>query len=272
MEWPETITRVQCISESGIESLPSRYIRPDEERPPKLRLLAEEIPIIDLVGLYDERRNKIMEDISGACREWGFFQVINHGVSAKLLMSEYNEGVLQLCKTLLSVFCENLGLPPDHLNEAFGGEEGIGISVRVNYYPVCPQPELTYGLSPHSDPGGITVLLQDDVVGLQVRKGDYWVAVGPVVDALTINLGDQMEILANGIYKSVEHSCLVNSKKERMSIAVFCNPNGDKEIGPLKELMDDSNPPRYGKMKFNEYRMFIRTSGPKGKSYLKSNI
>lgn len=346
MEWPETITRVQCISESGIESLPSRYIRPDQERPPKLRLLAEEIPIIDLAGLYDERRNKIMEDISGACREWGFFQVINHGVSAKLLMSvrevsreffclpleekqkhandpgtyvgygsrtgvqkdaildwgdyyyhnylplsireedrwpskpdeyrsimkEYCEGTLQLCKTLLSVFCENLGLPPDQLNEAFGGEEGIGISVRVNYYPVCPQPELTYGLSPHSDPGGITVLLQDDVVGLQVRKGDYWVAVRPVVDALTINLGDQMEILANGIYKSVEHSCLVNSKEERMSIAVFCNPNGDKEIGPLKELIDDSNPPRYGKMKFNDYRMFIRTSGPKGKSYLKSNI
>jgi isopenicillin N synthase-like dioxygenase len=109
-------------------------------------------------------------------------------------MKEYCEETLQLCRTLLSVFSENLGLPPDHLNEAFGREDGIGICVRANYYPVCPQPELTYGLFPHSDPGGITILLQDDVVGLQVRKGDYWVPVPPVADALTINLGDQMEV------------------------------------------------------------------------------
>jgi isopenicillin N synthase-like dioxygenase len=339
MEWPEPIQRVQCISESGIECLPSRYIRPDDEKPTKLRLVAEDIPIVDLSGLYDERRNKTVEEISDACKEWGFFQVINHGVSAELLMAgrevsreffrlpleekqkhandpqtyvgygsrtgvqkgaildwgdyffhhflplcireehrwpskpeeyrtrmkEYCEETLQLCRTLLSVFSENLGLPPDHLNEAFGREDGIGICVRANYYPVCPQPELTYGLFPHSDPGGITILLQDDVVGLQVRKGDYWVPVPPVADALTINLGDQMEILTNGIYRSVEHSCVVNQKKERMSIAVFCNPDGEKEVGPIKELIHDSNPPRYRQMTFNEYKMFIRTTGPKGK-------
>ena len=96
---------------------------------------------------------------------------------------------------LLSVFSENLKLPdPDYLKKAFGNDEGIGICVRINYYPACPQPELTYGLSPHSDPGGITVLLQNDVVGLQVRKGDYWVPVRPVANALTINLGDQIEV------------------------------------------------------------------------------
>jgi isopenicillin N synthase-like dioxygenase len=187
-------------------------------------------------------------------------------------MKEYCEGTLELCRTLLSVFSESLGLPPDYLKEAFGREEGIGICVRANYYPVCPQPELTYGLSPHSDPGGITIILQDDVVGLQVRKGDHWVLVHPVANALTINLGDQMEILTNGVYKSMEHSCIVNQKKERMSIVVFCNPNGEKEVGPLKELIHDSNPPRYGQMTFNEYRTFIRTTGTKGKSYVKSNI
>lgn len=211
-------------------------------------------------------------------------------------MKEYCEETLDLCKTLLSVFSENLGLPPDYLKEAFGNEESIGICVRINYYPVCPQPELTYGLSPHSDPGGITVLLQNDVVGLQVRKKDYWVPVRPVANALTINLGDQIEvsgsnnilfqvdkvvsgfllsfaqILTNGIYKSVEHSCVVNKKKERMSIVVFCNPNGEKEVGPIKELIDESSPPRYGQMTFNEYRKFIRTTGTKGKSYVNSTI
>ena len=95
-------------------------------------------------------------------------------------MKEYCDRTLELCRTLLSVFSESLGLPPDYLMEAFGREEGIGVCVRVNYYPVCPQPELTCRLSPHSDPGGITVLLQDDVHGLQVRKGDYWMPVRPL--------------------------------------------------------------------------------------------
>jgi len=73
MDWPKPIQRVQCIAESGIQFLPSRYIRPDDEKPIRQRVVEEEIPIIDLSGLYDERRRKTMEEISNACREWGFF-------------------------------------------------------------------------------------------------------------------------------------------------------------------------------------------------------
>lgn len=347
MEWPEPIQSVQHLLKSGIECLPARYIRPDDQKPPKAhQLVKEDIPIIDLSGLFDERRKKTMEEISDACREWGFFQVINHGVCPELLMAgrgvsreffrlpleekqkhandprtyvgygsrlgvqkgeildwgdyyfhhflplsireehrwpskpeeyrttmkEYCKGTLDLCRTLLSVFSENLGLAPGFLHEAFGREEGIGLCVRLNYYPVCPQPGLTYGLSPHTDPGGFTVILQDDVVGLQVHKGDNWVTVQPVPNALTINLGDQMEILTNGIYKSVEHSGVVNQNKERMSIVVFCNLNGESVVGPIKELLHDSNPPRYRQMTFNEYRTFVRRTGIRGRSYLESNL
>jgi hypothetical protein len=87
MEWPEPIQRVQCIAESGIQCLPSRYIRPDDEKPIGHRVVEEEIPIIDLSGLCDERRRKTMEEISNACREWGFFQVINHGISPEHLVA-----------------------------------------------------------------------------------------------------------------------------------------------------------------------------------------
>ena len=97
-------------------------------------------------------------------------------------MKDYCEETLELCGTLLSVLSGNLGLPADNLKEAFGSEDDIGVCVRVNYYPVSPQPESTYGLSPHTDPGGITVVLQDDVVGLQVHKGENWVPVHPVAD------------------------------------------------------------------------------------------
>jgi len=65
----------------------------------------------------------------------------------------------------------------------------------VNYYPPCPQPELTLGLSSHSDPGGMTVLLADDRVrGLQVRRRGAWVTVHPVPDAFIVNVGDQIQV------------------------------------------------------------------------------
>eukprot|EP01018_Ginkgo_biloba_P017656 Gb_32334 [translate_table: standard] len=345
LEWPEPVQRVQSIAESGVKSLPRKYVRPEPERPrPEDTRVGEQIPVIDLSGLHDERCNKTMEEISKACKEWGFFQVINHGLSPLLLraalgvskgffdlplvekqkhandprtyvgygsrtgvqkgavldwgdyyyhhflplslreehkwpskpeeyriiMKEYCKGITELFLNLLTVFSLNLGLHPDHLKEACGGEDDIGMCVRINYYPPCPQPDLTFGLSSHSDPGAITFLLQDDISGLQVRKGDHWVSVRPIPNAFVVNLGDQMQILTNGAYRSVEHRAVVNENKERMSIAGFCNPCGKKTIGPIKELLNDSNPAMYRDMTFNEYRMLIRTTGTKGKSYLNS--
>jgi hypothetical protein len=52
----------------------------------------------------------------------------------------------------------------------------------INYYPSCPNPDLTFGLPGHSDPDGITVLMQDEVNGLQVLKNGKWVVVQPVAN------------------------------------------------------------------------------------------
>jgi isopenicillin N synthase-like dioxygenase len=87
-----------------------------------------------------------------------------------------------------------LGLDPTSLQDAFGGTD-VGACLRVNYYPKCPQPEWTLGLSSHSDPGGMTVLLVDDhVKGLQVKKGSEWVTVDPASDAFIITVGDQIQV------------------------------------------------------------------------------
>ena len=109
-------------------------------------------------------------------------------------MKEYCEDVVDLSLKLLSVFSVNLGLHPDYLKEAFGGKEDIGMCIRINYYPACPEPDLTLGLSSHSDPGGITFLLQDNIPGLQVRKGNTWVCVKPIPDAFVVNFANQMQV------------------------------------------------------------------------------
>ncbi|CAI0559960.1 unnamed protein product [Linum tenue] len=64
-----------------------------------------------------------------------------------------------------------------------------------HYYPVCPQPELTLGITNHTDLGFVTVLLQDHVGGLQVLHRDFWVDVPPRPDALVVNIGDMLQVI-----------------------------------------------------------------------------
>ena len=66
-------------------------------------------------------------------------------------------------------------------------------TMGMNYYPTCPQPELTFGLSSHSDFGTITLLMQD-VEGLQVKKGDKWINVPVIPNSFVVLLGDQVEV------------------------------------------------------------------------------
>jgi isopenicillin N synthase-like dioxygenase len=96
-----------------------------------------------------------------------------------------------LALRLLEAISESLGLERSHMVAAMGRQAQ---HMAVNYYPPCPQPELTYGLPGHKDPNAITLLLQDGVSGLQVRRGDRWVAVNPVPNALVINIGDQLQV------------------------------------------------------------------------------
>lgn len=111
-------------------------------------------------------------------------------------MEEYGKQVVKLGGELMKIFSANLGLGENYLFNAFGGEENIGACLRVNYYPKCPQPDLTLGLSPHSDPGGMTLLFPDEnVSGLQVRRGDDWVTVKPLPNAFIVNLGDQLQVV-----------------------------------------------------------------------------
>jgi isopenicillin N synthase-like dioxygenase len=68
-------------------------------------------------------------------------------------------------------------------------------SIRMSYYPPCPQPELVMGLSPHSDATGITILHQvNGVGGLQIKKDGVWMPVNFLPDAFVVNVGDVMEV------------------------------------------------------------------------------
>lgn len=120
--------------------------------------------------------------------------VIRLGDVCREVFDEYGEELVKLSGRLMKILSKNLGLEEKVVENAFGGEE-VGACMRVNFYPKCPRPELTLGLSSHSDPGGMTMLLPDDqVAGLQVRKFDNWITVNPAKHAFIVNIGDQIQV------------------------------------------------------------------------------
>ncbi|XP_014632702.1 naringenin,2-oxoglutarate 3-dioxygenase [Glycine max] len=106
---------------------------------------------------------------------------------------EYSDKVMGLACKLMEVLSEAMGLEKEGLSKAC---VDMDQKVVVNYYPKCPQPDLTLGLKRHTDPGTITLLLQDQVGGLQATRdnGKTWITVQPVEAAFVVNLGDHAHL------------------------------------------------------------------------------
>ncbi|XP_057511894.1 jasmonate-induced oxygenase 4-like [Actinidia eriantha] len=259
--------RVQSLSQNGKGQVPPQYIQVPECRPAGGGGGGKSIPVIDLGG-----GGSVKAEVGQACREWGAFQVRNHGVvkglldkmrrvgvcffedcpmaeklkyscdsntssfasqgyGSRMLVSsndavldwrdyfdhhtlplsrrnpslwphfpsnyreiivEYSTHMKALAQMLLSLMSESLGLPSSRIEEVVGE---FYQNITVSYYPPCPQPELTLGLQAHSDMGAITLLIQDDVGGLQVLKDGEWINVHPFSDAIVVILADQTEVL-----------------------------------------------------------------------------
>ena len=75
--------------------------------------------------------------------------------------------------------------------------------------------------------------------------------------------------MSNGVYKSVEHRAMTNSIKERISVAMFCSPKFEAEIGPLTSLINPKNPPKFKRIIMEKYiNDFIARRKLDGKSFL----
>ncbi|KAI5670741.1 hypothetical protein M9H77_11105 [Catharanthus roseus] len=351
------VASVQELAKTNLSSLPPRYVRP-EQHPPFITSISSnssleknKIPVIDLQKLLsplddDDHHHLIMDselhNLDFACREWGFFQLINHGVSSSLVeklkqeieeffnlpieekmryeqeegdlqgygqafvlseeqkldwgdmfylafsptymrkphllpklppplresLEEYSSELKKLGMKILNQMAKALGMKVEEMKVLF--EEGIQ-GMRMNYYPPCPQPELAIGLCPHSDAIGLTILLQfNDVEGLQVRKHGIWVPVSPLPNAFVINVGDILEIITNGVYKSVEHRATVNKDKKRLSLATFLSPKLEGDFGPALSLIGSENPPKFKRIGVQDYFRGFYTRKLDGKSYLDS--
>ncbi|RLM99922.1 hypothetical protein C2845_PM06G29740 [Panicum miliaceum] len=148
-----------------------------------------------------------------------------------------------LAKELLRLLCEGMGLRPDYFEGDICGDH---VTVDINHYLPCPDASTTLGLPPHCDRDVITILLPGPVPGLEVAyKGD-WIKVEPLPHAFIVNFGQQLEVVTNGMLRSIEHCC-----NDQLSIVTDI---GDCLIGPTEEFLSEDNPPCYRTLTFHDFK------------------
>ncbi|KAG5622234.1 hypothetical protein H5410_007452 [Solanum commersonii] len=190
-------------------------------------------------------------------------------LSLRETIEEYTEEIKELSMKVLKLLGKALGIDEEEVKSVF--EEGMQ-SMRMNYYPPCPQPNKVMGLTPHLDATCLTILLQaNETQGLQIRKDGIWIPIEPLPNAFIVNVGDAFEIFSNGIYRSIEHRSVVSSEKERISVATFQSPRLDGLLGPSSSLVTVDNPPKFKNIGVTEYYKGFFTRELVGKSYILSN-
>ncbi|RDY00352.1 putative 2-oxoglutarate/Fe(II)-dependent dioxygenase, partial [Mucuna pruriens] len=183
-------------------------------------------------------------------------------------LETYSGEMKKLGIQILNLMANALKVDTREITEVFA--EGTQ-AMRINCYPPCPQPELVMGLNPHSDGGALTILLQaNEVEGLQIKKDGQWIPVKPHSNAFIVNIGDVLEMITNGIYRSVEHRATVNSEKERLSIATFCNTSMESIVGPAPSLVAPERPALFRRVSYGEYYRGYLSRELRGKSFLDS--
>ena len=183
------------------------------------------------------------------------------------VMVEYLGACNDVAFDLLAAFCAGLGEHADHLRSDF--EPDHTSFVRLNHYPVddvlTPHEAVDttvlgdMALHHHTDAGALTLLLQDDVGGLQVHAEGDWVDVEPVAGALVVNTGDMMQVWSNDRYRAALHRVLpvdsiVRSQRARYSLPYFFNPSYDTDYAPLPGSVVDGDVAHYVPINWGDFR------------------
>ncbi|KAF8643956.1 hypothetical protein HU200_066594 [Digitaria exilis] len=331
------VPNVQDLAADEITpELLERYLRGADAPAAAVKASLVVVPVVDLGRLVDPAHaEEEAGRLRAACEEWGFFQVVNHGVPEKIIgevkedveaffrlplaekqavaqgpggiegygqafvvseeqkldwadmlflstqppeyrslnfwpgtlrasLERYSAEVQRVAADLLRAMARNLGLG------AAEGEMMASVAdaqaMRINYYPACPAAhEQVLGLSPHSDAVGLTLLLQvSPVPGLQIRRHNSWIPVEPLPGALVANIGDVVEVLTNGRYKSIEHRAVVSARHHRVSLAAFHSAKFDATYAPLLA----GEPPRYRTIAAEDYVKLVLSSKLQGKNIM----
>lgn len=215
----------------------------------KLELMRSEV---NPLGYYDRELTKQKRDLKEVFDfKAGGYKSRNNAVRSqwpkqlpafKDAMTEYFVECTELATITTKLVYQCLGLPGNSVDQDYGDSHTS--SMRLNYYPqadplssseqAAVNPLGDMALHHHTDPGTVTLLVQDDTGGLQaLSTEDGWIDVDPVPGTIVVNLGDTLQVQSNDVYKAAVHRVVPMTHQARYSTPYFFQAKNDTVVEPL---------------------------------------
>ncbi|KAK6278861.1 hypothetical protein POUND7_019128 [Theobroma cacao] len=241
-DFDDTKAGVKGLVDAGIVSIPKIFIRPAEELAEELNScrINCEVPIIDLTNIQEgNRRKEIVDEVRVASTEWGFFQVVNHGIPLSVL-DEMIDGVRRFNEQDLESKQEFYSRDPTkkvrfHSNFDLYASRTADWrdTLTLSFLDSDPQPEELPAVCSFAVDASCSVCLYLQRINIRVYK-----------------------IVSNDKLKSVKHRVVATHVGPRISVPCFFSGHSsllDKPFRPIKELTSEANPPRYKDVVLREY-------------------
>ncbi|MDP6390795.1 MAG: 2-oxoglutarate and iron-dependent oxygenase domain-containing protein [Alphaproteobacteria bacterium] len=165
---------------------------------------------------------------------------------------EYCATMAALCARMLPVYAMALDLPADFFDEAFSEP---AYTLRLSHYPpVETYQESEFGIAPHTDTSFLTMLAQNEVPGLSVRRTDgAWIDAPAIPGAFIVNSGDLAKRWTNERFLSTPHRAFNSSGEDRYAIPFFFDCHVDHVLECLPSCHGPGNPPKYPPISYMDY-------------------
>ncbi|KAH6756812.1 gibberellin 2-beta-dioxygenase [Perilla frutescens var. hirtella] len=178
----------------------------------------------------------------------------------RCVVNKYISAVKKMACEILEMLADGLRIQPINAFSKLLMDEQSDSVFRVNHYPPCPDSQESkgrnlIGFGEHTDPQIISVLRSNNTSGLQISlKDGRWIPVPPDQNSFFINVGDSLQVMTNGRFKSVRHRVVANSSKSRLSMIYFGGPPLSERIAPLASLVQGEEDSLYKEFTWFEYK------------------
>lgn len=151
----------------------------------------------------------------------------------------YMNQVTKVGHLIMKGMALSLGLKADYFNKNYTADPLI--LFRIFHYPYHPKTDAElWGVGEHTDYGLLTILKQDDCGGLQVKSRGNWIDAPPIENTFICNIGDMLDKMTGGLYRSTPHRVLNTSGKNRLSFPLFFDPGFDTHPKRIENINIDT--------------------------------
>jgi isopenicillin N synthase-like dioxygenase len=148
---------------------------------------------------------------------------------------DYIAAMTQLGHVVMSGIALSLGLAPDYFDQRYTHDPLVLFRI-FNYPAAAPATQSLWGVGEHTDYGLLTLLKQDHLGGLQVKSQGQWIEAPPIANTFVCNIGDMLERMTGGLYRSTAHRVKNLSSQDRISFPFFFDPNFTVPVHPIPGL------------------------------------